>query len=90
MRTNLQTILACFGIAILAILFVNLISFGLEIVQNGFNENWSFRFKHGVFYLGDKPSGLILGSAKANGFMIFVFTLAIIRNYQKGNFSIGR
>ncbi len=92
MNKNLKTILNCIGIALLALLIVNLISFGFDLIQNGMGENWYFRFKHGVFYSNDKPAGLIFGSAKANGFMFLIFIIFIIfmfRNFRKGNFSFG-
>lgn len=84
MNKNIKTILNCFGIAILALIIVNLISFGIEIAQTEISKNWSFLFEQGTFYIDDKPTGLIFGSAKANGFMMLIFLVALFGKYRKG------
>lgn len=87
MNKTLNTILKCIGSAILAFLLVNTIYFLVDILQNGIGQSWSFRFKHGAFYNGEKPTGMVLGQAKANLFLALMFGLALFQNYRKGNFA---
>ena len=87
MNKTLRLILDCIGIAVLALFIVNLSLFGFELIKNGIGDNWSFLLKHGVFYSNGNPIGLVLGSPKANGFMLLIFLLNVTWNYRKGKFS---
>ena len=89
MSQNLKTILSCILIAIITLFLVNTIYFLFDIIQNGVGESWAFKFKHGIFYSNGNPVGLPMGSAKANGVMILVLVLGLLRAYKKGNLTIG-
>lgn len=87
MDNNFKALLNALALAVLALLIVNLIAFGVDIAQYGIGENWHFRFKHAVFYLNDRPSGLILGSSKATGLMFVVFIYSLFRSFRMGKLS---
>lgn len=87
MNSNLKVVLNCIGITILVFFIVNLIVFGVEIYQNGLSENWSFKLKHGTFYLDGNPTGMVLGSSRANSFLAVFFIISIVRAYRRGQFS---
>jgi len=87
MSNNLNTILKCICIAVLSVVVVNLISFLLEIATNGLGDNWFYKWKHGMFYVDDKPVGFMWGETKTNVFMVVMFIISMIKNWKKGGFA---
>jgi len=89
MNKNLSLVLRAAGAAALALLVINLLTFGVQVLRQGAGAEWSFRFKHAVFYLGDVPAGWALGSLQANALMLVIFMYVIFRYYRRGEFSVG-
>lgn len=87
MDKNFKSVLNALGLALLVLLLVNLIAFGIDVARHGIGENWSFRFKHGVFYLDERPSGLVFGSPQATWLMLVVFIASLFRSYKAGRLS---
>lgn len=81
---RLKIILGCFGNALITLLIVNLIRFGIETLQNGLGDSWHFAFKHGAFYSNGELQGIPLGSSKSYLFLLLFFAICLFRNYKKG------
>ncbi|MBR9921582.1 MAG: hypothetical protein GYB31_12155 [Bacteroidetes bacterium] len=77
-----RRILRSIGIAIIALILVNVFAFVFEILVHGIGDSWAFRFKHGVFYHNENPTGLEFGHSKTWGFVALV---AIVAFLQVGN-----
>jgi hypothetical protein len=88
MNKNLSLVLRAAGAAALALLVINLLTFGVQVLRQGAGAEWSFRLKHAVFYLGDVPAGWALGSVQANALMLVVFLYVLFRYYQRGELTL--
>lgn len=84
MGRQLVILLGCIGMALISLLIINFIMFGLEVAETGLGQYWEFRFKHGVFYLNDEPVGLALGSSGAYIFLFVVFIVLLLQSKRKG------
>ena len=85
-----KPVIECMGIAALAFLSVNAISFLIKICMEGWSSQDSFRFKHGTFYLNEQSAGLVWGEGNANGFLLLFFVASIIYYYHKGKFPVDK
>ena len=83
-----KTILSCLGIAALALLFVNLVSFLISLAKQGWEDGSTMVFKHATFYINGQATGLPWGEPTTNGFLLLMFGAALFRSYQKGKFSL--
>ncbi len=89
MNKNLSLVLRAAGTAALALLLVNLIAFGIQVLRQGAGADWTYRFKHAVFYVDNVPAGWALGSLQANALMLVVFLYVLFRNYRRGELTLG-
>ncbi|MDX1685508.1 MAG: hypothetical protein R3275_09740 [Saprospiraceae bacterium] len=83
MNNTLRVIFRGIGWAIVALLVVNLIGFAVELSLNGIPDDWSFRFKHGTFFINGEATGLIFGERNANILMALVFVFVVYRGLRK-------
>lgn len=89
MNKNLSILLCAAGMAALALLLVNLIAFGIQVLRQGAGAEWTYRFKHAVFYVDNVPAGWALGSLQANALMLVVFLYVLFRYYRRGELTLG-
>ena len=89
MNKNLNILLRAAGMAALALLLVNLLAFGIQVLGQGAGADWSFRFKHAVFYIDGVPAGWALGSLQANALMLVIFLYVLFRYYRRGELTLG-
>lgn len=83
MNNTLRVVLRGIAWAIAALLIVNLLGFGVELILNGIPDDWSFRFKHGTFFINGEPTGLVFAQRNANIFMALVFVIVMYRGFNK-------
>lgn len=83
MNKNLKILLNCISITIFSFFTVNLIYFLIELNQVDLINNWNFKWKYGSFFLNGNVSGLQIGEAKSNGFLIFIFVTTLIYFFSK-------
>jgi len=89
MMDNLKVIAKCIGIALLALIVVNFIIFGFELkYTRSLGDDWSFKFKHGAFYIDGVTRGMLFGTTKATIFLLVTFSYTLYRNYMLGLFRI--
>jgi len=88
MLYNLKIIARCIGIALFALIVVNFIIFGAELKYSNLDDDWSFAFKHGAFYIDGITRGMVFGTTKATIFLLVVFTYVLLRHYMLGLFRI--
>jgi len=85
---NTLSIFKALGCAVIGLILINLLYFLLAFNSTGITENWSFAFKQGAFSLNEKLIGIKLWSAEANGIMLIIFILTLVRAYSKGNLTL--
>jgi len=90
MSKNLSLVFRAAGAAALALVAVNFMAFGVRLLRHGVGADWTFRFKHAVFYLDDVPAGWAVGSFQANALMLVVFLYLMVRYYRRGELSFGQ
>lgn len=83
MNKNLKIILNCIGITIITYIVVNTISFLIDFYQMEPISEWSFKWKHGTFFINSAPSGLQFGETKTYGFLLLIFFTTMILSYKK-------
>jgi uncharacterized membrane protein YjfL (UPF0719 family) len=88
MNTNTTSIFKALGYAVIGLVLINLVYFLIAINSTEISENWSFAFKHGVFSLNEKLTGIKLWSVEANVIMVIIFFVTLIRAYFKGNLTL--
>ena len=82
-----KALMKSIGVGVLALIIANLGYFVFDLIEVGFSEFSSFKFKHGVFHLNGESNGMPVGSAKGIRFMLLFFGLSMINQYRKGNLS---
>lgn len=83
MNKKSKIILNCVGIAIITFLIVNTISFLIDFYKMDLVGEWSFKWKHGTFFINDLPSGLKFGESNSYGFLLLIFFVALVINFKK-------
>ena len=76
--------LKCVAIALLALLLVNLMAFGIVAFQTDRSNGWSYAYDDFMFFVNGKPAGLVWKSTEAILLTLTVFSLALYRSYKKG------